>query len=268
MASLTPFDPGAVERLCRVIGDTDKGLTGREIGDLLDEVGLQDPGEITKWKRLREPLLQEQGRSSSGNCVAALIERAMQPVRWSDARDFGERRNALNEVLVFCGLELDAQGRLRQVKAAATHDEAQQRIRRLRAELERRQCHAEVFRYCTREIVQEDYFNVVFEAVKGLAERIRQDSGLDADGSKLVDRAFSTSSPMLAFNSLRTETERNEQTGLANIMRGIFSAFRNPAAHEPRLTWDVGEQDTLDLLQTLSLVHRRLDGAVRVRPPG
>jgi Protein of unknown function (Hypoth_ymh) len=60
---------------------------------------------------------------------------------------------------------------------------------------------------------------------------------------------------------LRTDAERNEQRGLANILKGIFSAFRNPAAHEPRIVWHVRAQDALDLLTMISLVHRRLDEA-------
>jgi len=48
-------------------------------------------------------------------------------------------------------------------------------------------------------------------------------------------------------------------------MKGCFSAFRNPTAHEPRIVWHVSEADTLDLLSTLSLIHRRLDNAVVLR---
>ena len=44
----------------------------------------------------------------------------------------------------------------------------------------------------------------------------------------------------------------------------MLSAFRNPAGHEPKVTWHVSETDALDLLSTLSLIHRRLDEAVAV----
>jgi len=101
--------------------------------------------------------------------------------------------------------------------------------------------------------------------VKGLAERVRLATGLDTDGHQLVQDAFEGSSPMVAFNTLRTDTERNEQRGLANIMKGVFGAFRNPAAHEPRVIWHVREQDALDLLTMISLVHRRLDEAQTLR---
>ena len=95
-----------------------------------------------------------------------------------------------------------------------------------------------------------------------MASRVREMSGVDLDGSELVDAVFKVSAPRIAFNTLRTSTERNEQNGLASLMRGAFSAFRNPAAHEPKITWHVPEPDALDLLTMLSLIHRRLDGAV------
>ena len=70
---------------------------------------------------------------------------------------------------------------------------------------------------------------------------------------------------MLALNALSTETQRNEQRGIASIVKGVYSAFRSPAAHHPKLEWHIAEADALDLLATISLVHRRLDGAVRLR---
>jgi len=69
----------------------------------------------------------------------------------------------------------------------------------------------------------------------------------------------------VALNSLRTETEQSEQKGLANLMIGLYGTFRNPAGHAPKIRWHVDEADALDLLTTLSLVHRRLDKAVVLR---
>ena len=37
---------------------------------------------------------------------------------------------------------------------------------------------------------------------------------------------------------------------------------RNPAAHEPKLYWTMSELDALDVLGTLSMIHRRLDTAI------
>jgi len=49
------------------------------------------------------------------------------------------------------------------------------------------------------------------------------------------------------------------------MLRGIFGAFRNPTAHEPRVTWFLSEQDALDALSAMSLLHRKLDNCVATR---
>lgn len=66
---------------------------------------------------------------------------------------------------------------------------------------------------------------------------------------------------MIAINSLATPSLRSEQSGFANLIRGIFGMFRNPTAHEPRIHWAMGKEDAEDLLTILSLIHRRLDTA-------
>jgi uncharacterized protein (TIGR02391 family) len=94
--------------------------------------------------------------------------------------------------------------------------------------------HAQVFHYCNAELLAEDCFHAVFEAVKGLAQRVRDMSGIDADGARLIDAAFGGPQPAIAFTALRTETDVNEQRGLVNLMKGLFGAVRNPQAHTPK----------------------------------
>lgn len=50
----------------------------------------------------------------------------------------------------------------------------------------------------------------------------------------------------------------------SQVMRlptGIFGMVRNPLAHNAKIKWDMCEQDALDTLTMLSLVHRKLDSA-------
>jgi uncharacterized protein (TIGR02391 family) len=89
----------------------------------------------------------------------------------------------------------------------------------------------------------------------------------DEDGPKLVESVLEGSDPLIRLNARVTQSQRDEQRGVALLMKGMFAAFRNPAAHEPRLVWSMSEQDALDVLGTLSMVHRRLDGAVIPSPP-
>jgi uncharacterized protein (TIGR02391 family) len=50
-------------------------------------------------------------------------------------------------------------------------------------------------------------------------------------------------------------------------MKGLFSTFRNPAAHAPKVAWATLRSDALDILTLASMLHRRLDEA-DVRQPG
>lgn len=124
-----------------------------------------------------------------------------------------------------------------------------------------------MLRYCREELLIDNYFHAVFEATKSVADKIRLLSGLRADGAVLVDEAFSFNAivPHIALNSLRTESEQSEQKGFMNLVKGLFGMFRNTTAHAPKIAWEIGEQDALDIMSMVSLVHRRLDQAVRAR---
>ena len=119
-------------------------------------------------------------------------------------------------------------------------------------------CRAELL-----EAIPPNYFHAVLEASKSVAQKIRNKTGMAEDGAQLVDRALSLNKPLLAINSLQTESEKAEHTGLANILKGMFGTFRNPVSHSPRVLWKVEKQDALDLLCLVSYLHRRLDQAVR-----
>lgn len=122
--------------------------------------------------------------------------------------------------------------------------------------------HPEVVKYCSAELMHDNFFHAVFEAAKGLAERIRIMSGVQADGASLIDRVFSIDRPLLAINSLRTETERSEHKGFSALLKGCFAAVRNPLAHEPKILWEGEEDDAADYLSLISLLHRKLDQCV------
>ena len=111
--------------------------------------------------------------------------------------------------------------------------------------------------------MQENYFHAVFEACKGLFQRIRDLSGIEADGAGLIDQAFSTTNPCLAFNALQSATEISEHKGLAQLLKGCGGAIRNPLAHGPKVLWQ-GENDAADYLTLISMLHRKLDQCVKV----
>ena len=257
-----------IESVCRVLADTDDGLTGTEIGTLLTQMNIPDPGlGITKWKRLLAALSGQQQRDGCSNNVLGFIVEAMKPVRYVEkANIFEMRRMRLNQVLVFVGVELGKNGQLRLREAARTLSEAEGRAGRLRSELLKRNVHQDVIHFCRAELLQDNYFHAVLEAIKSVSEKIREKTGLSGDGAGLADQALALGQagmPFLAFNSLRTESERSEQRGLLNLMKGVFGTFRNTTAHAPKVSWNMTEQDALDLLTMASFLHRRLDDAAR-----
>ena len=123
--------------------------------------------------------------------------------------------------------------------------------------------HPEVLAFCQAELVHDNYFHAVLEATKSVAEKIRQRTDLVLDGAELVDWAFGGDRPLLALTSLLTETQRSEQRGFVNLLKGFFGTFRNPTAHSPKVVWPIDEADALDLLTLASYLHRRVDAAVR-----
>lgn len=119
--------------------------------------------------------------------------------------------------------------------------------------------HSEVKKYCIVDYLRKDYFNAVFEAAKGLAERVRNITGLKKDGGKLFEEAFSTNDPFLFFNTLSTDSERSEFIGLKELLCAIFHLARNPEAHTPKINWKIDETKALDVLTLISFAHKYLD---------
>lgn len=259
MNAVPPFPEGQVEALARLLGECGSGT---DISRVLNDRGLLDAsGESTKWRRLYWVFLESQKQHQCANRVLDFIRCFLIPARFvGRSTEFEENRQELNMILAFSGLEYGQDGNFRQREAARTLDEAERRVRTIRAKFQGRRIHPEVLKYCRTELLQDNYFHAVFESSKGLAQRIRDLSGVSADGAALVDRVFSIERPLLAINTLRTDTEKTEHKGFAALLKGCFGAVRNPLAHEPKILWD-GEDDAADYLSLISLLHRKLDNA-------
>ena len=268
MAAIPSIDDPTLQALCEILGATDTGLSGSEIGRFLAECRIEDvePG-ITKRHRLFKALSARQLQDRCANNVLHFIRHSMRPVRFVSNPDrFEMERKRINEVLAFVGLCFTSSGEFETRNKATTLSEAEVRANALRKALEERKVHADVLKYCKAELLADNYFHAVFEATKSLADKLRSMTSLTSDGAELVDGALSfgqAGHPRLAFNSLISPSEISEQKGLVNLMKGVFGAFRNTTAHAPKIHWNLSEQDALDVLTTISLIHRRLDGAIR-----
>lgn len=255
-----PIQPANVTAISKVLGEC---VVGSDLARLFAASGLTDrSGESTKWRRIQWALDDSQTREGNANGVLVFIESIMSPAGFADRpSDYDEFRSRLNTILAFSGVTCGADGRCRSVAAAATLSDAEHRAQTLRARLQGRRIHPEVLKYCRADLMEEDYFTALFEAAKGLFQDIRDRSGLDSDGSKLIDAVFFGSHPALALNSLESETERNLQHGFGYLLKGLYSSIRNPRAHVPKILWET-DDDAADVLTLISLLRRMLDEAV------
>jgi len=266
MHRIPPFNAQKLEAACKILADTARGLTGSEIGYLLQDCRISDVSpRMTKWKRLFNALVEAQNNHQVGNHLIMFINRALDPVSYAqDKEKFSWRKSELNVVLSFSGFSVREDGKVIHTPKETTLKGARARAGALKSALEDRNAHSEVFKYCRAELVDENYFHAVLESIKGVAQRIRDLSGLTTDGAELVNSAFSVKTPVLAISSLTTETEISEQKGFSNILVGLFGAVRNPTAHAPKISWPMTEQDALDVMSLISFIHRKLDGTTKV----
>ncbi len=257
------FTQSQLEAIAAALADTSEGLTGSEIAHLLATCNMSDPTPaLTKRHRLYNAFAASQNSHQDRLAILAFIRKAMKPERYARCPErFEPMRTNLNRALAFAGLAVDATGKLSSGEQARTLSEAERRAQELKDDLTARGIHPDVLRFCRAELVADDYFHTVLEATKSIADKLRARTGLADDGAILVDRALGGDLPMLAINALGSESERSEQRGFANLVKGVFGMFRNPTAHAPRIHWAMDKADAEDLLSLASLIHRRLDAA-------
>ena len=269
MAIIKNIDLGSLESICKILGDTNNGISGTEISKYLAETSIKDPQlKYTKWKRLYDALSTKQSEDRCSNNILAFIKYVLRPSRHIHRKEwFKNIRTELNYVLSFEGFELTESGDIRETDKVKTFSEAEERAQNLRKTLLDRKIHSDILTFCKAELLVDNYFHAVFEATKSIAEKIRIKTNLTADGSELVDQAFSYKGkiPYLALNNLTTESHESEQKGFMNLLKGVFGTFRNTTAHAPKITWEVNEQDALDTLSMISLIHRKLDKAIEAK---
>jgi uncharacterized protein (TIGR02391 family) len=75
-----------------------------------------------------------------------------------------------------------------------------------------------------------------------------------------MEPVFSPKNPILKFNDLADESDRNEQKGYMMMFSGAVAGLRNPRAH--KLMQDDPER-ALEFIAFVSLLAKLLDGAVK-----
>jgi uncharacterized protein (TIGR02391 family) len=260
------LDEQQLKSVCDVLAETDSGYTKTQLTRLLQQSGIEVVSDgrsgtaygytfgLNKRDWLYNCLTIEINKNHSLSKVYLFLEKALNPVAFTDEKN-REKYNYLlegtNKALLLAGLEITKEGKLIEVVQAKTLDEVDRRVNSLQRQLYIRAIHSEVQKYCIKDYLQRDYYDAVFEAAKGLAERVRIISGLTTDGGTLFQTAFSKNDPYLFFNSMQTDSEKSEFTGLKELMEAIFYLARNPAVHTPKINWKV--------LTLISFAHKYLD---------
>lgn len=260
------FKRETIEGIAGILGDTINGLSNTEITSIGQQSGLPRIATrmgYSKKNRLFDMFAESQNKRRNNQTIVNFILLSSSPSRFLDRHDkFDSQRNQMNRVLSFEGIALNESGRFVAVQQAHTIKDAEARARELRSDLQTRGVHPDVLAFCSAELLQDNYFHAVLEAVKSVAHKLRERTGLLDDGAILVQHVYGGSTPILAINSLKSKSERDEQKGFCNLVTGVFGMFRNPTAHEPKVLWEVSKEDAEDLLSLVSLIHRRIDKSV------
>ena len=103
MPAIPAFNETHLEAICQVLGETDGGLTGTQIGRYLAECNIPDllPSH-TKRHRLYEALRSKQRADGCANNVFAFVKKVMNPVLFhAKPEEYDAFRARLNKPLAF-----------------------------------------------------------------------------------------------------------------------------------------------------------------------
>lgn len=103
------------------------------------------------------------------------------------------------------------------------------------------------------------YASAVSEAFKSIEVRVRQITGVEKSGAKLMGDVFHIDDPKIDVAVEAGQSGRDEREGFLALFRGAMIGIRNPRAHE--LFQPDDPQRALEYLGFASLLHRRIDAA-------
>lgn len=219
----------------------------------------------TKWRVFREYFTAINRGYPHSSGIEDCIEYFMSPSLFIGREaTYTGYRTELNKVLGFIGKELNERGKFQNIEKVTTLSEAEARASSLLKKVDDRKMHPAIKQVCRAELLRNDFYDVVFEASKGVFERIRELSGYNEyDGENLIAKSCVADAPCFIINKHLTESEKAEYKGFGNLLRGIHGHFRNPAAHTLKQNWGKTEIEVLEILGIISYIHRRLDNAHR-----
>jgi uncharacterized protein (TIGR02391 family) len=108
------------------------------------------------------------------------------------------------------------------------------------------------------------YPQAVFEAGKAFVALVKVKAGtFHIDCVPLMQTVFSANNPILAFNNLADQSDRDEQQGMMHLYTGAVMAIRNPGGHRVAV---IEQPDrALQHLDLLSYLADRLDDSKKIK---
>lgn len=89
------LNQGVLERISKILGDTNVGLTGAEISYFLQQCSINDvTPDITKWKRLYSAFANIQNLERSSCKILQFIKTVLHPSRFTDEKVYPSQNHS------------------------------------------------------------------------------------------------------------------------------------------------------------------------------
>jgi uncharacterized protein (TIGR02391 family) len=134
---------------------------------------------------------------------------------------------------------------------------------RIRATFDDLSIHPRIAEACRALYQGGHYTDAVLRAALALENYVKDRSGRDdLGGTALMEHVFTQNEPVLSFNALVDQSDKDEQRGFMHMFQGAVLAFRNPRAH--KLIQDLPGA-ALEAIVFISLLARKVEGASTVK---
>lgn len=90
----------------------------------------------------------------------------------------------------------------------------------------------ELWQAVRRSYESQAWANAILDSIHFLSDILRAKTDLQSDGVALVGQALGGKSPKLRLNRRETDSEKNIQAGVEQLLRGLYQAVRNPRSHD------------------------------------
>lgn len=262
------IDTQFIDTISQILSDYISHSEITRMGEVLGYPQNDRDSGLNKHKRVHNLISDILNQTQNTDNIRFVIEYICNPLRYIDQVSiFEQLRTALNIPLSLKGLIVSENGKIVSTTTSKTLCEAKKRFETLDSRSKELKVHSHVLKFCTQELLQENYFHAVFEASKGVFHRIRLLTGSSMDSASLIDQCFKLKEPIVIINGnkLQTLDEQSEYKGLKNLLLTIAHLYRNSKAHKLKYYNPDNLNDALTALTLMSLAHNLLDNCSNTR---